>query len=124
MTKKLLLLLAVAVLLSFSLAKSQETGTIRGRVSSHDGKPLANVKIECYLDYQRVAVVSSDSQGKFVARGLIPGKYLVHASLEGYELWKGDNLHGKTGRTAILNISLKPGILVPETVVEPEIVEL
>lgn len=124
MTKKLLLLLVVAVLLSFSLAKSQETGTIRGRVSSHAGKPLANVKIECYLDYQRVAVVSSDSQGKFVARGLIPGKYLVHASLEGYELWKGDNIHVKTGRTAILNISLKPGILVPETVVEPEIVEL
>ena len=124
MTKKLLLLLVVAVLLSFSLAKSQETGTIKGRVSSHDGKPLANVKIECYLDYQRVAVVSSDSQGKFVARGLIPGKYLVHASLEGYELWKGDNIHVKTGRTAILNISLKPGILVPETVVEPEIVEL
>jgi Ca-activated chloride channel family protein len=124
MTKKLLLLLVVAVLLSFSLAKSQETGTIRGRVSSHDGKPLANVKIECYLDYQRVAVVSSDSQGKFVARGLIPGKYLVNASLEGYELWKGDNIHVKTGRTAILNISLKPGILVPETVVEPEIVEL
>ncbi|MDI9524632.1 MAG: von Willebrand factor type A domain-containing protein [Candidatus Cloacimonadota bacterium] len=124
MTKKLLLLLVVAVLLSFSLAKSQETGTIKGRVSSHDGKPLANVKIECYLDYQRVAVVSSDSQGKFVARGLIPGKYLVNASLEGYELWKGDNIHVKTGRTAILNISLKPGILVPETVVEPEIVEL
>ncbi len=117
MTKKLLLPLAALVLLSFSLAQSQGTGTVSGVVRDTAGTALANVKIECYLEYQKVATVSSDSQGNFLARGLIPGKYLIHASLEGFELWKRDQVDVKAGRTAVLNIRLKPGTLVPETVV-------
>ncbi|MBP7205994.1 MAG: carboxypeptidase regulatory-like domain-containing protein, partial [Candidatus Cloacimonetes bacterium] len=117
MTKKLLLPLAALVLLSFSLAQSQGTGTVSGVVRDTAGTALANVKIECYLEYQKVATLSSDSQGNFLARDLIPGKYLIHASLEGFELWKRDQVDVKAGRTAVLNIRLKPGTLVPETVV-------
>ena len=124
MTKKLLLLLAAALLLSFSLAQSQGTGIISGVVRNEAGDALKNVKIECYLDYQRVAVVTSDAQGNFLARDLIPGKYLIQASLEGYELFKRENVDVKPGRTAILNLHLKPGTLVPEPVVEPEVVQL
>ena len=119
MTKRLMLLLAAVVLLSFSLAQSQRTGIISGVVRNEAGEALKNVKVACYLDYQQVAVVSSDAQGNFLARDLIPGKYLVHASLEGYELWKRDQVDLKAGRNAILNIRLKPGTLVPEPVVEP-----
>ncbi len=107
MTKRLLLITAVAVLLTFSLAQSQETGTISGVVRNTDGKALAGVKIECYLDTQRVGSATSDAQGNYIVKGLIPGKYRVAASLAGYEDWERENVGVACCQTQILNITLK-----------------
>lgn len=114
--KKVMLTAALAVLLMLSLAQSQGTGIISGVIRSESGQALANVKLDCYLNYQLVTTATSDAQGNFIARGLIPGKYLIHASLEGFELWKRDRVDVKAGRTTLLNLRLKPGVLVPETV--------
>ncbi len=123
MTRKLLLLLVALVLLSFSLAKSQGTGVISGVVRDQAGNALAGARIDCYLDYQKVATASSDRQGNILARDLIPGTYIVTASLEGYKQWKREKVDVKAGRTVILNIRLQPGILEEEDVaaLKPEV---
>ncbi len=114
--KKVMLTAALALLLMLSLAQSQGTGIISGVARSESGQALTNVKLDCYLNYQLVTTATSDAQGNFIVPGLIPGKYLIHASLEGYELWKRDQVSVKAGRTTVLNLRLKPGIMIPETV--------
>lgn len=119
MTKRFVFMLAAILLMTLLFAKSQANGSLSGVVRDNAGKAVEKVKVECYLDYQRVAVATSDSKGTYLIKELMPGTYTVQASKSGYELWERENVIIKCGQTEILNISLKPGPLVEKPIVPP-----
>lgn len=119
MTKRFVFMLAAILLMTLLFAKSQANGSLSGVVRDNAGKAVEKVKVECYLDYQRVAVATSDSKGTYLIKELMPGTYTVQASKAGYELWERENVIIKCGQTEILNISLKPGPLVEKPIVPP-----
>ena len=71
-----------------SRASSSYTGTITGRVTGDDGRPLPDAMIILYRASARVQGppqgVTADAEGKFQASNLPPGLYTVGASLPGF----------------------------------------
>jgi hypothetical protein len=69
-------------------AGSSNTGTITGRVSGDDGRPLPDAVVYFYRSYARVLgppqTTTADGEGKFQATNLASGLYTVSASLPGF----------------------------------------
>jgi protocatechuate 3,4-dioxygenase beta subunit len=69
-------------------AGSSYTGTITGRVTGEDGRPLPDAVVYFYRTYARVMgppqTATADGEGKFQATNLPPGLYTVNAQLPGF----------------------------------------
>jgi Ca-activated chloride channel homolog len=117
MTKRLLILLGVAMLLPLILATSQAKGNLGGVVSNEKGEPLSGAGIECFFKTQMAGSAESDANGNYLIKGLAPGKYRIEAKLEGYEPWEKNNVSIASGKTKTVNIKLK-AIIIEEIVTE------
>ena len=77
-----------------------EPGIIRGRVTAADtGRPLRRATVTLTPDAARtgrpVQSVSTNSQGAFELRDVVPGAYVVSAGRAGYiEIRHGQRRHG------------------------------
>ena len=64
-----------------ALAVSVNTGTITGRVTGDDGRPLPDAVVYFYRSYARVLgpplMATTDAEGRFQATNLAPGLYTV-----------------------------------------------
>jgi hypothetical protein len=70
-------------------AASASLGSIRGFIKDGQGNPLigASVFILTEVEPQAIKVIkraSTDKEGKFLAAGLLPGRYLLKAEAEGF----------------------------------------
>ncbi len=92
---------------------SANTGTLYGVARESGGQKLDSVKIDCYLAGQYVTSTSSDFDGSYLIRGLMPGKYDIEASLQGYETWVKQDISIKSGKAKKLDIRLKRDVLQP-----------
>ena len=120
MTKRLLILLVVAILMTIGFAQDQGNGKISGVVRDPQGKALANVVVDSYLDYQFMGSTKSATDGSYLIENLFPGKYIIQAKLQGYELWE-DKVTVECGKTKIKNITLTPGTLVEKPVIKQSV---
>ena len=80
-------LLAVAVMaaLGSCIVSAQTTGTIEGRITEQSGAALPGVTVELAgprLQGARVAVTDTDGGYRFLS--LVPGDYVVTATLAGF----------------------------------------
>jgi iron complex outermembrane receptor protein len=72
----------VIVILMSANAFAQDTGTIRGKVTSQvNGEPLAGVSVEIM---QLRKIVETDSDGKYEFASLAAGRYTVVTHIEGF----------------------------------------
>src|SRR2546423_4344284 len=84
-------LLAVGVILSAGATAQAgaATGSIRGLVLDPRGNPLAGgaslVMAEDVKSSKVVKKASTDNEGKFIAAGIVPGRYRVKAAAEGFK---------------------------------------
>src|SRR5262245_11330384 len=129
---KLQVLLAVSTLV---LANSLETnaasmGTIRGFVKDAQGKPLPGAAVLVVAEPDRVIVpergaaeknriikkANTDNEGKFVATGIVPGRYRIKAAAEGFNSVELDALVKPNKVTVFDSILLRRvGTLAEET---------
>jgi len=101
-------MLMLALILAIGSAQSSTTGTLRGVVLDNKGKALAFATVECFLESQLVASVTTDSQGIFMILDLVPGKYLVTVDHIGYQPFEKKNVKIIAGKETKLTIKLKP----------------
>jgi len=80
--RKLVLLFT---LFAFSFAVSgQDTGSIKGKVRSKEGKGLDEVTVKARREGKDVGEIETNSKGEFRLRGLSPGLYNVVFEKPGY----------------------------------------
>jgi hypothetical protein len=83
------LLAMVLLMIPWSVADAAPAvGTISGTVKDAEGRPLVGALVNIHTAAVVDEVLKSaktDKQGRFIAANLIPGKYLLEASAEGYK---------------------------------------
>jgi TonB-dependent starch-binding outer membrane protein SusC len=79
-----LLALALSIAFPLSVAAQDGSGSIRGRVTTEAGQPLARAIVRIPGNGSPRAMVAVDSTGSYLISGLAPGEYLVVASILGY----------------------------------------
>lgn len=99
---------AVALVATPAVAQ-QQTGTLAGKVTTADGKPVANAKVsisgESNIGGEKD--IQTDANGDFRFLRLLPGEYKVIIEAEGLE-GLTTTLRVGIGKTARINAPLKP----------------
>ncbi|MEW5899864.1 MAG: TonB-dependent receptor [Acidobacteriota bacterium] len=116
----LVLLLAVLVLTAGAFLEAQRlTGTIRGTVKDENGEPLPGVTVEvksaALIGGPQTALTTAS--GTFVFPVLPPGTYTVSFTMPGFQGTERDKIIVSVGKTATLDLVMKPSILQEEVTV-------
>ncbi|HSC37475.1 MAG TPA: TonB-dependent receptor, partial [Chitinophagaceae bacterium] len=111
LNKYILLLVLFAFSASFSYAHQPAVGdltvngdgSVKGTVSTSDGKPASDVTVSIPKIRKNVL---TDDNGVFLFRHLAPGDYEIEISLVGYETTR-QTVTVETGKAAVLSVQLK-----------------
>lgn len=122
MTKRFLIIALLAVLIVMITAKAGSKGNLSGVVRGENGAGLPGVQIECFQQSTLISTAQSDAKGAYLIRDLEPGKYLVKATLAGYQAFERKNVSIKKGKTQTLNIKLKAQPILPMDNIMPDVV--
>ncbi len=86
------------------------SGTITGLVKDQAGAAVPGATITVTnIGTNRQRVVTSSSEGVYVALGLTPGTYRLHADLSGFKPLRRQGIRLATGETARIDIDLAVG---------------
>lgn len=111
--------LMVVFLSGLTYSQSKNTGAIEGNVKDVEGNPLPGVKIDLSSPDLIGGIQSkiTDAEGRFRFVGLMPGVYVVEASLQGFTTVKRENITLHIGQTLTITIELKIAKLEEEVIV-------
>ena len=100
----------VLVLAGFGLASAQETtsGSIMGTVVDAQGAPVPGATVTITSEQGSKALVT-DSNGRFFAPYLTPGKYGTKVELAGFSTLEQKNISVRLGQRVELSFTLKVG---------------
>lgn len=112
--KKTILLLIILFTIHIPLS-AQSSGTISGKVNDlATGEPLIGASIQIIGS---TLGSSTDIEGHYTIKKLMPGKYKLRASFVSYDALILDSVQVSAGNTTVLNISLRAKSLQLEQVV-------
>ncbi len=102
MLKKVFLIFAVILLISFTLFGQEMIARVKGTVRDQQGNPISKAKITfIYIQQNIRAEVVTDEEGEYLRAGLRPGIYKVIVEAEGYSRWVRDRIHIRAGETGL-----------------------
>jgi len=115
-----LVVFVLLFLLAGTVLEAQRlTGTIRGLVTDEGGEPLPGVTIEikspALIGGTQTAL--TPASGTFLFPALPPGKYSVLFTMPGFQSVERENIVVSVGKTATIDIILKPATLQEEVTV-------
>lgn len=115
--RRLLILGAVAFLISAPLAAQTVTGTMRGTVTDRSGAALPGVTITIRnADTGLERVVVTDKEGSYNAPFLQIGRYNVQAELSGFGTMRHNNARVDLNQTVVQDFILDPAMQETVTV--------
>jgi len=109
MNKKLTAFLAAWLLIAATFVQAQTGLSIKGKITSADGKPIDGAAIYLYraADSTLVKASLSEKDGSFVFAGLKPAAYRIVVNVIGYKTFKSQTI--ELGKDTILPaITLQP----------------
>jgi len=115
-----LVLFGVLFTLGSAVLEAQRlTGTIRGMVTDEEGEPLPGVTVEikspALIGGAQTALTPAG--GIFLFPALPPGKYTVNFNMPGFQKVLRENIVVSVGKTATIDVILKPAVLEEEVTV-------
>jgi hypothetical protein len=115
-----LVVFVLLFVLAGSVLEAQRlTGIIRGTVTDEGGEPLPGVNIEikspALIGGAQTAL--TPASGTFLFPALPPGKYSVNFTMPGFQSVLRENIVVSVGKTATIDIILKPAALQEEVTV-------
>jgi outer membrane receptor protein involved in Fe transport len=115
-----LVLFAILFTLGSALLEAQRlTGIVRGTVTDEEGEPLPGVSIEvkspALIGGAQTAL--TPATGTFLFPALPPGKYTVRFAMPGFQSIIRENIVVSVGKTATIDVVLKPAVLEEEVTV-------
>jgi hypothetical protein len=109
-------LVATLLALALPVAAQQGTTEVRGRVIDSQGAVLPGVTVTVRnQDTGMYRETVSGSDGSFIASGMVPGRYLISAELQGFKKFERRDLVLEVGKTSSIEVALEVGT-VNETV--------
>ena len=115
-----LVLFGVLFTLTSAVLEAQRlTGIIRGTVTDEEGEPLPGVTVEV----KSPALIGgaktelTPASGTFLFPALPPGKYTVTFTMPGFQSTVRENIVVSVGKTATIDVALKPAALEEEVTV-------
>jgi hypothetical protein len=107
------------LLAASGLEAQRLTGTIRGTVTDEGGELLPGVSVEVSSPalIGGVQTAQTPATGTFLFPALPPGKYTVTFKMPGFETVERENIVVSVGKTATIDIALKPSVLEEEVTV-------
>jgi len=109
-----LCLFGILFLVSAAALEAQRlTGTIRGIVTDEKGEPLpgAAVEISSPALIGGAKTLQTTATGAFLFPALPPGTYSVKITMPGFQATQRDNIVVSVGKTATIDVALKPAVL-------------
>jgi len=104
------ILLSIGLLPSKLFGQATELGTILGQVTDPTSSAVANANVRVINTGTGVVrEVTSDSQGNFAARSLVPGTYSVEVAAPSFQKQVQSNITLNVGGTATLDFRLTVG---------------
>ncbi|MCS6874684.1 MAG: carboxypeptidase-like regulatory domain-containing protein [Pyrinomonadaceae bacterium] len=77
---------------------AQETGSVKGKVRTSEGKPLTNITVSAHQKEKEVKSVKTNSKGEFLMEGLPAGKYNFVFTGKGYSTGIKYNVEVRAGK--------------------------
>jgi carboxypeptidase family protein/TonB-dependent receptor-like protein len=120
--RRLLYLVALALLCTTpSVLAQQGTTEVRGVVTDAQGAVLPGVTVEVRnQDTGMYRSTVSNQDGTYFVSGIIPGRYQITASLEGFKTFQQRDVNLSLGRTATVDVKLEVGNLSESVTVSAE----
>jgi hypothetical protein len=115
-----LVLFGVLFTLGAAVLEAQRlTGIIRGTVTDEGGEPLPGVSIEVRSPalIGGIQTALTPASGTFLFPALPPGKYTVNFKMPGFQSIVRENIVVSVGKTATIDVALKPSVLEEEVTV-------
>jgi hypothetical protein len=105
----LLLGIAIFLLIPFgcpSQALGQTNGAVHGQVLDPSGSAVVNASVVVATPAGNTIVATSNQQGAFDLKGLVPGKYTLQVIAQGFAVYKNENVEVTAGQIQQLKINL------------------
>jgi len=115
-----LVLFGVLLTLGAAVLEAQRlTGIIRGTVTDEGGETLPGVTIEVQSPalIGGIQTALTPASGTFLFPALPPGKYTVTFKMPGFQSVARENIVVSVGKTATIDVALKPSVLEEEVTV-------
>ncbi len=109
MRRKLIFLLAAAVLVWTPLVAQEQTGGIEGVVKDVEGAVLPGVTVEATSPSIGTVVANTGANGAYRFPRLPSGVYSIKASLEGYKPAEAKGISLQLGQLLTINLTLEVG---------------
>jgi hypothetical protein len=93
---------------AFAGAQDEKTGSITGTAKDNSGLVVAAVALTITPASGPATAVTTDDQGLYNATGLLPGKYTVSLTLEGFKPFSAKDVVVTAGKPTPLDITLEP----------------
>jgi outer membrane receptor for ferrienterochelin and colicins len=104
--KSIFLLICLIFFFLVNASAGEETGVVRGRVvNAEDHQPLAGASV---MLQGTLRGVTTSAGGEFTISQIVPGRYVVVASMVGFKKYKSDAMEIGMTEGAALVISLEP----------------
>jgi hypothetical protein len=120
MRRKLIFLIAAAVLVWTPLWAQEQTGALEGAVKDAEGAVLPGVTVEATSPAIGTVVATTDAAGRYRFPRLPSGVYAVKASLEGYKPAEAKGINLTLGQILTVNLALEVGSFEETIVVNGE----
>jgi hypothetical protein len=116
MKRLFVFLMLLALGLGMASAQELTTGTLEGVVQDDEGNPINDALVTAFGP-QGMKTTTTDGQGRYTIRGLIPGEYKVRAEAPGYAAMIQSEVEVYINRRTQLPFTLNAGMTEEVTVI-------
>ena len=112
MRGRVLSLVGVWLLAATAAFAQQGTTEVRGRVADAQGAAMPGVTVTVRnQDTGMFRETLSGDEGAFIASGLVPGRYEVAVTLQGFKTFNRQGLQLEVGRTTTIDVTMEVGAM-------------
>lgn len=116
---KVLVLLLVGILSNINFAQNPDTN-LKGQVVDQQNAIIVGATVEAIDANGKSKTVVTNEQGEFNFKNLMPGKYTIRATQEGFAFYENSDMEIKSNSSESLKITLEVSVAIETVSVEEE----
>jgi len=108
-------------LIGLSLVAQDPYGRVTGRVADSAGAVVPGARVRVTnVETNVVTSATTDSQGNYNVRNLVPGRYQLEVEMQGFKLYKRGPIEVRVGDALTIDVGLELGVVTDSVTVTAE----